>query len=44
VPHGEAGHFIAERNTASGDSLPLDGDDGGLSYNPGFDRGGEGGL
>jgi acetyl-CoA acetyltransferase len=32
VPRGEAGAFIAERNTASGGQLPLNTNGGGLSY------------
>jgi acetyl-CoA acetyltransferase len=32
VPRGEAGAFIAERNTAPGGKLPLNTDGGGLSY------------
>jgi acetyl-CoA acetyltransferase len=32
VPRGEAGHFIAERNTALGGKLPLNTNGGGLSY------------
>ena len=32
VPRGEAGAFIAERNTASGGKLPLNTNGGGLSY------------
>ena len=32
VPHGEAGAFIAERNTAPGGKLPLNTNGGGLSY------------
>jgi len=32
VPRGEAGVFIAERNTAPGGKLPLDTNGGGLSY------------
>jgi acetyl-CoA acetyltransferase len=32
VPHGEAGAFIAERNTAPGGRLPLDTNGGGLSF------------
>jgi len=32
VPHGEAGRFIAERNTAPGGKLPLNTNGGGLSY------------
>jgi acetyl-CoA acetyltransferase len=32
VPRGEAGHFIAERNTAPGGKLPLNTNGGGLSY------------
>jgi len=32
VPRGEAGHFIAERNTAPGGRLPLNTNGGGLSY------------
>jgi len=32
VPRGEAGRFIAERNTAPGGKLPLNTDGGGLSY------------
>src|SRR6201998_3205819 len=34
VPHGEAGAFIAERNTAPGGKLPLNTNGGGLSYMP----------
>jgi acetyl-CoA acetyltransferase len=32
VPRGEAGAFIAERNTAPGGKLPLNTNGGGLSY------------
>ena len=32
VPRGEAGRFIAERNTATGSKLPLNTNGGGLSY------------
>jgi acetyl-CoA acetyltransferase len=32
VPRGEAGRFIAERNTAPGSKLPLNTNGGGLSY------------
>ena len=32
VPRGEAGAFIAERNTAPGAKLPLNTNSGGLSY------------
>ena len=32
MPHGEAGRFIAERNTAPGGKLPLNTNGGGLSY------------
>ena len=32
VPRGEAGAFIAERNTAPGSKLPLNTNGGGLSY------------
>jgi acetyl-CoA acetyltransferase len=32
VPRGEAGRFIAERNTAPGSQLPLNTNGGGLSY------------
>jgi len=32
VPKGEAGGFIAERNTAPGGKLPLNTNGGGLSY------------
>ncbi len=32
VPRGEAGRFIAERNTAAGGKLPLNTNGGGLSY------------
>jgi hypothetical protein len=32
VPRGEAGRFIAERNTAPGGKLPLNTNGGGLSY------------
>jgi len=32
VPRGEAGAFIAERNTAPGSKLPLNSNGGGLSY------------
>jgi acetyl-CoA acetyltransferase len=32
VPRGEAGTFIAERNTAPGGRLPLNTNGGGLSY------------
>jgi acetyl-CoA acetyltransferase len=32
VPRGEAGAFIAERNTAPGGRLPLNTNGGGLSY------------
>jgi acetyl-CoA acetyltransferase len=32
VPRGEAGRFIAERNTAPGTKLPLNTNGGGLSY------------
>ena len=32
VPRGEAGRFIAERNTAIGGKLPLNTNGGGLSY------------
>ena len=32
VPRGEAGRFIAERNTAPGGTLPLNTNGGGLSY------------
>jgi len=32
VPHGEAGRFIAERNTAPRGKLPLNTNGGGLSY------------
>jgi hypothetical protein len=32
VPRGEAGRFIAERNTAPGGRLPLNTNGGGLSY------------
>src|ERR1700741_1761787 len=34
VPRGEAGRFIAERNTAIGSKLPLNTNGGGLSYMP----------
>jgi acetyl-CoA acetyltransferase len=32
LPRGEAGAFIAERNTAPGGKLPLNTNGGGLSY------------
>jgi acetyl-CoA acetyltransferase len=32
VPRGEAGAFIAERNTAPGGKLPLNTNGGGLTY------------
>ena len=32
MPRGEAGAFIAERNTAPGGRLPLNTNGGGLSY------------
>ena len=32
MPRGEAGRFIAERNTATGGKLPLNTNGGGLSY------------
>jgi hypothetical protein len=34
VPRGEAGAFIADRNTAPGGKLPLNTNGGGLSYMP----------